>query len=86
MGKKAVEEREGLTLLSLQVLICQANTTVLLSEILLRKMSRLALAQSGIFPKQIPLWDKVAAYRKQSETRRNSRKGRWDVAIGEGQS
>lgn len=82
MGEKAAEER-GLTLFSLQVLICQANTTDLLSEILFRKTSRRALVQSGIFPKQILWCDKVATWRKPGETRRNSKEIKWDTAIGE---
>lgn len=81
MGRKAVDQR-GLTF-SLQQLICQANTTALFFKILLRKTSRSALVQSGIFPRQSLRQDKVAACRKQGETRRE---GRWDLAIGEGQS
>lgn len=75
-------EKEPLTPLSLTLLVFQANTTALLSEVLLRKTRRHALLRSGIFPTQIWWCDKVAACRKEGETPESNREGRWHAGKG----
>lgn len=64
------------------MLVFQVNTTALLSEMLLRKTSRDTLVQSGIFPTQILWCDKVAACRKEGETRESNSEGRWHTGKG----